>query len=407
MAIHQFFYNFLIALAVVIAASVGILGTAAVLQDHAQVTEQVSPQEKQLLLSEQPAEATLKMVTTGDRTQAVDEPETEQTKSPKKTKKFQNPQSRSVQALHKLHIKHVSYSQPTNHSTLDAHYQVIGNQLRLVLPKSLTTQANLKRALTRLLLSDRLIPEEQLFSKAPIQSHKVPFFYGKVLNQEGKPMRYPSDVYRFVNHILAHPEAYLHEAKELTNHLVLSLPMKKQSISDPIHQYQHWVDEYADQFSVNPALVFAIMETESGFNPKAVSGSNALGLMQLKPASAGQDVYRHIDFKEGVPEAEVLFDSKNNIRMGTAYLGLLQNEYLSQIRNRISKKILAIAAYNGGLSTVLKLFGKDKESAIERINRLNPKQIYRKLRQQHQSAETRAYVEKVLRAERKYQQILG
>jgi len=331
---------------------------------------------------------------------------------PKSTQIQPKSEPQPLQKTTELHVA-TSHLQPSHPqqvkeskqaSAVSPYYQIEGGVLKLYLPKQAVNYQTVKRALTRLLLSDRLLPASELLSTQPFSTRKLPFFYGKVLDQQQQPMRYPADVYRFVNYVLTHPDQYLQEGSQS---LKIALPLKPHAISDPVHKYQQWVARYAKQFSVKPALVFAIMETESGFNPKAVSRSQALGLMQLKPHAAGQDVYQYIDLRRGKPSAEKLFDAENNIRMGTAYIGLLQNEYLAPVRNKLSKKILAIAAYNGGLSTVLKVFGNTKAEAIQNINRLNPKQIYRKLRLQHQSAETRAYIDKVLKAELKYQKILS
>lgn len=404
MSTQQFFYSLFWAIAILIAFGIGILGSAVVLQksimlDEAE-TEWIGSDFPQARENFEP-----RMVSIGrEKPQFYQEPESgSESKYLEKTAIAQSENSIREEGESALTTSNYRSTIFKPVGVFSPYYEIEDATLNLFLPKNKISHQAIKRALTRLLLSDYMVPASELLSTRSISTHNVPFLYGKVVDQNNQAMRYPADVYRFIDYLLAHPEKYLHEAQDV---LKISLPLKPRAIGEPIHKYQQWVSRYAKQFSVNPALVFAIMETESGFDPLAVSRSNALGLMQLKPEAAGQDVYRYIDFKTGEPEPEELFDSQNNIRMGTAYLGMLQNEYLAQIRNKLSKKILAIAAYNGGLSTVLKLFGDNKESAIERINRLNPKQIYRKLRQQHQSAETRAYLDKVLKAEMKYQKIL-
>ncbi|MDX1346901.1 MAG: murein transglycosylase domain-containing protein [Thiomicrorhabdus chilensis] len=262
----------------------------------------------------------------------------------------------------------------------------------------------LKRALSRLLLSDAPFTEN-LLSTDTIRFRKRPYFYKRVLDQSQKPIRYPANAFEYVDYLLAsdHINKVTDEEGEF---LVVHIPLVSRDYPQPVQRYQQWVETYAKQFEIEPSLVFAVMETESGFKPDAVSRSQALGLMQLKPHTAGKDVYKHIDFKQGMPNKTDLFDEQNNIRMGTAYLGLLNNDYLSGVRNPENKELLTIASYNGGLSTVLKLFGETSQSAIQRINRLHPRQVYRKLRFEHDSDETRRYLDKVLRAKSKYEQIL-
>ncbi|WP_051347165.1 murein transglycosylase domain-containing protein [Thiomicrorhabdus chilensis] len=262
----------------------------------------------------------------------------------------------------------------------------------------------LKRALSRLLLSDEPFTED-LLSTDTIRFRKRPYFYKRVLDQSQQPIRYPANAFEYVDYLLAsdHINKVTDEEGEF---LVVHIPLVSRDYPQPVQRYQQWVETYAKQFAIEPSLVFAVMETESGFKPDAVSRSQALGLMQLKAHTAGKDVYKHIDFKQGMPNKTDLFDEQNNIRMGTAYLGLLNNDYLAGVRNPENKELLTIASYNGGLSTVLKLFGEDAQSAIQRINRLHPRQVYRKLRFEHDSDETRRYLDKVLRAKSKYQQIL-
>ncbi len=165
-------------------------------------------------------------------------------------------------------------------------------------------------------------------------------------------------------------------------------------------------ENYASEFGVPESLIYAVMETESAFNPKAVSRSNAIGLMQVKAEAAGKDVYQYIDAKPGQPSLDELFDSEKNIRMGTAYLGLLKHDYLSDILDDKIKQMVTISSYNGGIKTVLGLFGKTPEAAIKRLNHMKPNQVYRKLRYDHHSDETRRYLDKVMKAETKYRELL-
>ncbi|NPA72030.1 MAG: transglycosylase SLT domain-containing protein, partial [Gammaproteobacteria bacterium] len=190
-------------------------------------------------------------------------------------------------------------------------------------------------------------------------------------------------------------------------YLVVHIPLVENKLPHHVEKYQSWVADYAQKYGVSEDLIFAIMEVESGFNSKAVSKSNALGLMQLKAESAGRDVYELIDGKDGQPNRAELFDAQNNIRMGTAYLSLLKREYLQGVRNAKNKEMISISSYNGGITKTLKLFGKTPDVAILRVNQLHPKQVYRTLRYQHQSNETRLYLDKVLKAKSRYRDLLG
>ncbi|HEY6325782.1 MAG TPA: lytic transglycosylase domain-containing protein [Candidatus Cybelea sp.] len=88
----------------------------------------------------------------------------------------------------------------------------------------------------------------------------------------------------------------------------------------------------AAEFRVDPALVEAIVQNESAFDPGATSGAGARGLMQLMPETSAS---------LGVTDA---YDPAQNIRGGARYLrGLL---------DRFHDVELAIAAYNAGPAAV-------------------------------------------------------
>lgn len=103
-------------------------------------------------------------------------------------------------------------------------------------------------------------------------------------------------------------------------------PEKSRSFDDLI-------DEQASRQGVRRDLVKAVIQVESGFNPRAVSNKGAVGLMQLMPATARQ---------LGVQNP---FDPSENVRGGVAYLRQLLDRYNGDER-------LALAAYNAGPGAV-------------------------------------------------------
>jgi len=84
---------------------------------------------------------------------------------------------------------------------------------------------------------------------------------------------------------------------------------------------------------VDPALVYAIIMAESGYNPKAVSKRGARGLMQLMPATAEA---------LGVKDS---FNPEQNIDGGVRHFKWLVNRFDGNIK-------LALAAYNAGSRNV-------------------------------------------------------
>jgi hypothetical protein len=127
----------------------------------------------------------------------------------------------------------------------------------------------------------------------------------------------------------------------------------------PVHRkyddYKTLIQDVATSTRLEPALLHAVIQTESAYNPKAVSPKGAVGLMQLMPATAR---------RFGVKNRR---DATANVYGGARYL-----RYLLKLFNNNLK--LALAGYNAG------------ENAVKRYgNKIPP---YR---------ETKNYVKKVMR----------
>ena len=91
---------------------------------------------------------------------------------------------------------------------------------------------------------------------------------------------------------------------------------------------------YARQYGVSPALVRAVIQVESGWEPGAHSPKGAQGLMQLMPATAERFGLIHP------------FYIHENVRGGVAYLAELQKLFRGDLR-------LMIAAYHAGERPIL------------------------------------------------------
>ena len=261
-----------------------------------------------------------------------------------------------------------------------------------------------QKTLSRLLVVPESLNLTKILSSNPIETAKKPALYKKVLNQNKKPIRYPAQAYRYAEYLMQNESEVIHD--EQGEFFIVKIPLNSIKLPEKIKKYQAWVDKFARLNHVSPKLVYAVIDVESAFNPRAVSESNALGLMQIKANTAGRDVYKVIDGRTGQPSQSALFDPQENIRVGTAYLGLLQNNYLQNIRNFENKEMMVISSYNGGISKALELFGDTPKKAIQRINQLHPKQVYRTLRHSHQSDETKRYIDKVMQAKNRYSELL-
>ena len=106
----------------------------------------------------------------------------------------------------------------------------------------------------------------------------------------------------------------------------------------PSLAYDDIIEEAARIFEVDADLIHAVIETESSFNPQAVSPRGAQGLMQLTPI---------LQAEFGVLNA---FDPRENIMAGTAYLKRLLDRHNGNIA-------LALASYNAGPGNVARFRG--------------------------------------------------
>ena len=102
-------------------------------------------------------------------------------------------------------------------------------------------------------------------------------------------------------------------------------------------QYRPVVEKYADRYNLSPDLVFAIIYTESDFDPDLISNRSAHGLMQVVPDTAGGEVHRWLG-RTGKPSPSLLLHPETNIKYGTAYMYLLQNRHLSAIADPQSRE---------------------------------------------------------------------
>ena len=127
-----------------------------------------------------------------------------------------------------------------------------------------------------------------------------------------------------------------------------TLKMREDHLAVRIRRYLPLVLKYSALNEVEPALVLAVINQESAFNPRARSWVPAYGLMQIVPVYAGQEVL-HL-----VPSEDFLYDPENNIRVGTEYLKLLQDQYFGQMKPSISKQYLVTCSYNWGPHRILR-----------------------------------------------------
>lgn len=147
-------------------------------------------------------------------------------------------------------------------------------------------------------------------------------------------------------------------------------------------EYEQAIRQCAAQNGIDPAWPAAVILAESSYQPEAVSGADARGLMQLLP-----DTARWVSGKLGEDFAEEgLFDPETNIRYGCWYLGYLSRRFGGDMT-------CATAAYHAGQGQVDKWLADPACSPDGRTLESIP------------SVATDTYVKRVLRYYEKYAQL--
>ncbi len=188
-------------------------------------------------------------------------------------------------------------------------------------------------------------------------------------------------------------------SKKVSNTFVYKVIVKlpKDATYKRSQMYANEVRENATRQKIPVPLVFAVMHTESSFNPKATSHIPAYGLMQIVPRTAGIDSYKFLYGRKKMPSRNYLYNSKNNIRLGSAYLHILYYKYLKDIKNPQSRLYCAIAAYNTGAGNVAWAFTRtyNTKKAAKVINRLTPEEVYNRLLRDLKYDEPKHYLKRV------------
>lgn len=257
-------------------------------------------------------------------------------------------------------------------------------------------RAALEHAISAILLTPADPAAVDLFTAADFGITGRPFLAGKVLDQEGKSIEFSWRATRFAQHLTRT------QLQRQEDRFWVDIPMLKSHKVVSAKGFGPAVERAANRYQIEPALILAVIDTESSFNPFAVSPSKAYGLMQVMSRTAGRDVYEKIYKRSGQPGRSVLLNPDQNIDIGTAYLSILRDKYLKGVQGKLKQEYCIIAAYNGGTGNLLKTFHQDRAKAVQRINAMSTQQVYQAIVNAHPKHESRRYLEKVTRAKTSY-----
>ena len=213
---------------------------------------------------------------------------------------------------------------------------------------------------------------------------------GQVQDPEGKPVT-EKNADAFVKEQVA-PKMIVEEKPVVAQDgkprvkVTVEIPLIPNHLRVRAERYAPEVKAYAKENGIDPALVFALIHTESYFNPMAKSNVGALGLMQLVPRTAGLEAYRYLYKQDKLITPAYLYDADNNIKLGTTYVHILETANYGKLKNPDNRTALTIAAYNCGPGNVHKyILSHADPDAVSNEQLL-------KVIAEHAPKETQAYV---------------
>jgi membrane-bound lytic murein transglycosylase C len=241
----------------------------------------------------------------------------------------------------------------------------------------------------------------------PMPLSDQPVLKDQLVTEDGKPVT-GSNLNAFADEVVdkkpieKKPVTGADEQKRVV--VSVKLPLAPNSIQTRAEKFYEPIRTFAARYDLDPELVFAIMHTESYFNPKARSHVPAFGLMQIVPRYAGRDAYKFVHGEDRLLNENYLYEAEKNIELGAAYLHILLVRNFGRVNDPLSRLYCSIAAYNTGAGNVSRAFiGSTKlGEAIPKINQMNSSQVYEHLRVYLPYQETRDYIEKVTKRMNSY-----
>jgi membrane-bound lytic murein transglycosylase C len=178
--------------------------------------------------------------------------------------------------------------------------------------------------------------------------------------------------------------------------------LKDDHLSRRARQYSKLVLHFANKYNLDPAMILAIMEAESCFNPYADNGL-AYGLMQVVPKYGGKVGSKKAYGKEIMLPPHKLKKPEINVEVGCALLWTYYNykgNFKSYYKKKDKQDLMCIAAYNCGAGRIAKwvknnpaVLNNTYETFWQKLHKLVP-------------PETKGYIKKVPKKRTKYKALV-
>ncbi len=167
--------------------------------------------------------------------------------------------------------------------------------------------------------------------------------------------------------------------------VLVSIPLGRMRAAARQNRFDTWILAAAGENGCDPNLVKALVWRESKFDPSIRGRDGELGLMQVKPAVAGE--WTAARGQEPIAPAALL-DPRTNLRVGSWYLARALQHW-AQASEPVP---LALAQYNAGRTPVLKWVDADSLADMDAfLGRI-------------QYPSTRSYVRDIMKQYRRYRQ---
>ncbi len=167
------------------------------------------------------------------------------------------------------------------------------------------------------------------------------------------------------------------------------IPLASSHLQQRAQLYRDDVAAQAKRHGLDPRLLFAIIHTESYFNPLAQTPAPSYGLMLLVPRGPARDAYNYLYKNDIVLDDAYLQDPTRNVELGAAYLHLLRRQLVPNMEEGDKKNYLVACAYTWGMDRT-----RDQILKQVRVQDLTSTQVFTLLTQKTPE-NTRVYLNRV------------
>jgi len=232
---------------------------------------------------------------------------------------------------------------------------------------------------------------EQIFSREAKAGRRV--LANQVIAKSGTPVT-PQSTKSFVEsevipHAVVEDQPMLAQDGIARAQVTATVPLAPDHLRQRALLFRDDVMTHARRHGLDPRLLFAIIHTESYFNPLAQTPTPAYGLMLLVPRGPARDAYNYLYHDDIVLDDAYLHDPTHNIELGAAYLHLLRRQLVPNMEEGEKKNYLLACAYTWGLPNT-----RDHVLKQARVQDLTATQVFTLLTQTTPEP-TRVYLHRI------------